>query len=186
MSEPKNDSQFASSFLDPLLARLFNSIYGIAIPTPPRTDLLPLFTYAPPIAAPGSAAGPIADLLRLNTGVSPTPEPSRKRLVCWLVTPPDFRMAGASQTMSAISCFELSTAYLRVPLSTTARRWSQHQRRPVPGDLPLRGVGSKAVASAATSIQAKQVVPKALAPPAPPTKECYRAATVRESVPFIL
>ena len=80
MSEPKNDSQFASSFLDPLLARLFNSIYGIAIPTPPRTDLLPLVTYAPPIAAPGSAAGPIADLLRLNTGVSPTPEPSRKRL----------------------------------------------------------------------------------------------------------
>jgi hypothetical protein len=80
MSQPVNDSQFASSYLDPLLARLFNSIYGIAIPTPPRTDLLPLITYAPPIAAPGTTAGPIADMLRLNTGVGPTPEPSRKRL----------------------------------------------------------------------------------------------------------
>jgi hypothetical protein len=80
MSAPVNDSQFASFDLDPLLARVLNAIYGIAIPTPPRTDLLPLVTYAPPIAAPGTPAGPIADLLRLNTGVAPTPMPSRRRL----------------------------------------------------------------------------------------------------------
>jgi uncharacterized protein DUF4331 len=80
MSQPVNDSQFAGFYLDPLFARVFNSIYGIAIPTPPRIDLLPLITYAPPIAAPGTTAGPIADLLRLNTGVAPTPENSRKRL----------------------------------------------------------------------------------------------------------
>jgi hypothetical protein len=80
MSLPVNDSQFASFDLDPFLARVLNAIYGIAIPTPPRTDLLPLVTYAPPIAAPGTPAGPIADLLRLNTGVPPTPEPSRRRL----------------------------------------------------------------------------------------------------------
>jgi hypothetical protein len=80
MSQPVNDSQFASFDLDPLFARVLNAIYGIAIPTPPRTDLLPLVTYAPPIAAPGTTAGPIADLLRLNTGVAPTPEGSRKRL----------------------------------------------------------------------------------------------------------
>jgi hypothetical protein len=80
MSAPVNDSQFASFDLDPLLARVLNAIYGIAIPTPPRTDLLPLVTYAPPIAAPGTPAGPIADLLRLNTGVPPTPMASRKRL----------------------------------------------------------------------------------------------------------
>ncbi len=80
MSQPVNDSQFASFDLDPLLARVFNAIYGIAIPTPPRTDLLPLVTYAPPIAAPGTTAGPISDLLRLNTGVPPTPEGTRKRL----------------------------------------------------------------------------------------------------------
>jgi hypothetical protein len=80
MSQPVNDSQFASFDLDPLFARVLNAIYGIAIPTPPRTDLYPLVTYAPPIAAPGTPAGPIADLLRLNTGVAPTPENSRKRL----------------------------------------------------------------------------------------------------------
>ena len=80
MSQPVNDSQFASFDLDPLFARVLNAVYGIAIPTPPRTDLLPLVTYAPPIAAPGTTAGPIADLLRLNTGVAPTPQGSRKRL----------------------------------------------------------------------------------------------------------
>jgi hypothetical protein len=80
MSQPKNDSQFAGLYYDPGLARLFNAIYGVAIPAPPRTDLLPLLTYAPPIAAPGTRAGPLADLLRLNTGVVPTPQGSRRRL----------------------------------------------------------------------------------------------------------
>jgi Domain of unknown function (DUF4331) len=80
MSEPKDDSQFANFDLDPLLARVLNAVYGINIPTPPRTDLLPLVTYAPPIAAPGTPAGPVADLLRLNTGVAPTPQANRRRL----------------------------------------------------------------------------------------------------------
>jgi hypothetical protein len=78
--QPKDDAQFASFDLDPLMARVFNAVFGINIPTPPRADLLPLVTYAPPIAAPGTKAGPIADLLRLNTGVPPTPMPSRRRL----------------------------------------------------------------------------------------------------------
>lgn len=74
MDQPKNDSQFANFFLDPTLARVLNAATAgaVAIPTPPRTDLLPLVTYAPPIAAAGTPAGPIADLLRLNTGVPPT------------------------------------------------------------------------------------------------------------------
>ena len=80
MSEPVKDSQFASFDLDPLIARVFNTVYGFNIPTPPRTDLLPLVTYAPPIAASGTPAGPIADLMRLNTGVPATPKASRKRL----------------------------------------------------------------------------------------------------------
>ena len=80
MSQPINDAQFASFDLDPTLARVFNAAYGINIPPPPRTDLLPLVIYAPPIAAPGTPAGPIADLLRLNTGVPPTPLANRKRL----------------------------------------------------------------------------------------------------------
>ena len=80
MSEPVNDSQFAAFDLDPLIARVFNAVYGFKIPTPPRTDLLPLVTYAAPIAPKGTPAGPIADLMRLNTGVPPTPIAQRKRL----------------------------------------------------------------------------------------------------------
>jgi hypothetical protein len=80
MSAPSSDSQFADYALDPLLARIFNAALGIAVPPPPRTDLLPLVTYAPPIAAPGTPPGPVADLLRLNTGVAPTPANMRKRL----------------------------------------------------------------------------------------------------------
>jgi len=82
VDEPKNDSQFASFFLDPLLARVLNAATGgaVAIPAPPRTDLLPLVTYAPPIAAAGTPAGPVADLLRLNTGVAPTAVASASRL----------------------------------------------------------------------------------------------------------
>ena len=80
MSQPVNDSQFAAFDLDPLIARVFNAVYGFNIPAPPRTDLLPLVTYAPPIAPSGTPAGPIADLLRLNTGVPPTSKEHRKRL----------------------------------------------------------------------------------------------------------
>lgn len=84
MDQPKNDSQFASFFLDPTLARVINALTNgaVAIPATPRTDLLPVVTYAPPIAAAGTPAGPVADLLRLNTGVPPTPpgSPSLSRL----------------------------------------------------------------------------------------------------------
>lgn len=82
MDQPKNDAQFAPFFLDPVLARIVNAATGgvLAIPAPPRVDLLPAVTYAPPIAATGTPAGPIADLLRLNTGVAPTPYANQSRL----------------------------------------------------------------------------------------------------------
>ncbi len=80
MDQPKNDIQFANFGLDPLLPRLFNAIYGINIPPPPRTDLELLFLYKAPIAAPGTPTGPAADLLRLNTGVAPTSLNQRRRL----------------------------------------------------------------------------------------------------------
>ncbi len=82
VSEPKDDAQFASFALDPLLARAINAAFGgaVPIPPPPRTDLLPLVTYAPPIAPVGTAAGPVADLLRLNIGVMPTPFGNQKRM----------------------------------------------------------------------------------------------------------
>src|SRR5450755_4135847 len=80
--DPKNDGQFAAFFLDPLLAHLFNSVLGLPIPPPPRLDLLPLVQYMAPIC-PGCGpqdAGPIADLLRLNTGIPPTPVAQQKRM----------------------------------------------------------------------------------------------------------
>jgi hypothetical protein len=85
MSAPRNDAQFANFALDPLLARVLNAIYGAAlpIPTPPRTDLLPLVQYQPPICPACDTAaeqGPVADLLRLNTGVPATAPKARSRL----------------------------------------------------------------------------------------------------------
>src|SRR6266567_4587027 len=82
VSDPAQDGRFASFFLDPLLAHLYSSVLSIPIPPAPRTDLLPLVQYMAPIC-PGcgpSDAGPIADLLRLNTGIPPTPVGRQKRL----------------------------------------------------------------------------------------------------------
>ena len=105
MSQPVNDSQFANFALDPKIARVLNAAYealfgagAFPIPSPPRTDLLPLVTYAPPIAAQGTPAGPVADLLRLNTGVPPTPMASRSRSACWLGMAPASPTAAASPT----------------------------------------------------------------------------------------
>jgi hypothetical protein len=81
MDDPKNDGQFSSFFLNPLLSQIFSSI-GIPVPPAPRYDLLPLVQYQAPIC-PGCAAadaGPIADLLRLNTGIAPTSWEKAKRL----------------------------------------------------------------------------------------------------------
>ena len=81
VDDPKNDGQFANFFLSPLLAQIFSSI-GIPVPPAPRTDLLPLVQYMAPIC-PGCTpadAGPIADLLRLNTGIPPAGPGAAKRL----------------------------------------------------------------------------------------------------------
>src|SRR5262249_31137335 len=82
VSDPAKDAQFASSFLDPLLAHVYSAVLGIPIPPAPRTDLLPLVEYAPPIcpSCGPKDGGPVADLLRLNTGIPPTPVKNQKRL----------------------------------------------------------------------------------------------------------
>jgi hypothetical protein len=81
MDYPKNDAQFANFVLDPVLASVFSSL-GVPVPPNPRNDLLILVQYEAPIC-PGCGpkdAGPIADLLRLNTGIPPTPVGSQLRL----------------------------------------------------------------------------------------------------------
>ncbi len=95
MDIPRNDAQFAGFALDPLLARALNAIYPAAfgvdlpIPAPPRADLLPLVQYSNHgslvaavggFADPGLPAGPVADVLRLNTGVPPTAQAQIKRM----------------------------------------------------------------------------------------------------------
>ena len=82
MDHPSNDAQFVNFFADPSLPRVLNALTAgvLAIPGAPRMDLRPLVQYVPPIAAAGTPTGPIADLLRLNTGVAPTPVASASRL----------------------------------------------------------------------------------------------------------
>jgi hypothetical protein len=81
-THPKDDAQFASYALDPVLPKVLNSVFGIAVPPAPRTDLLPLVQYLPIITGDSSLPkGPVADLLRLNTSIRPTTDPaSRSRL----------------------------------------------------------------------------------------------------------
>jgi len=81
MSFPNADSQFADFVLNPTLAAVLASA-GIPVAPNPRNDLLLLVQYMPPIcpACMAANAGPIADLLRLNTGIPPTPVASQKRL----------------------------------------------------------------------------------------------------------
>jgi hypothetical protein len=80
MDQPKNDAQFADFFLNPPIATIVESLYSVLVPgaldvpPAPRNDLLPLVNY------PGPQTGPIADLLRLNTGVPATPLAMASRL----------------------------------------------------------------------------------------------------------
>ena len=86
MSKPRFDAQFAPFVLDPVLARVLNALYDtispgvLPVPDAPRNDLLPLVQYMPPVAAAGTPPGPVADLLRLNTGIPPTSIAQRSRL----------------------------------------------------------------------------------------------------------
>ena len=81
MDDPKNDAQFANFVLNPLLATVLGTL-GVPVPPAPRNDLLLLVQYEAPIC-PGCTSkdvGPVADLLRLNTGIPPTPVGHQKRL----------------------------------------------------------------------------------------------------------
>jgi hypothetical protein len=81
MDDPTNDAQFANFVLNPVLASVFSSA-GLPVAPGPRNDLLLLVQYQAPIC-PGCGPkdhGPVADLLRLNTGIPPTAVGNQKRL----------------------------------------------------------------------------------------------------------
>lgn len=82
MDLPKNDAQFISFFRSPPIVAIVEALYGgaLSVPKGPRRDLTPLLFYQAPIAAPNTPLGPVADLMRLNTGVSATPPATASRL----------------------------------------------------------------------------------------------------------
>ncbi len=79
MDSPRNDGQFVQFYARPLLADIFKSI-GVPIPAGDRVDLGLLVTYSGPTIPAGTPAGPVADLLRINTGIPPTPAAQQQRL----------------------------------------------------------------------------------------------------------
>lgn len=82
MEQPKNDAQFANFLLDPPIVKVVEALYGgaLTVPCAPRNDLLPLVQYMPPFVPAGTPPGPVADLLRLNTGIPATPPANQSRL----------------------------------------------------------------------------------------------------------
>jgi hypothetical protein len=76
---PAGDAQYAPFVLNPILAKLLNSIYGIGAQETGRTDLVKVFlTGFPGLNYTGSK---LADELRLNLDVSPTATPNRLGVV---------------------------------------------------------------------------------------------------------
>jgi hypothetical protein len=84
---PVNDAVAAPFVLDPQLARLLQAVYGIAIPPPPRNDLVQIFATGIPV---NGVTGPnyttfLSDgqpheYLRLNVAIPITPIASINRL----------------------------------------------------------------------------------------------------------
>ena len=75
-SKPTDDGQFGSYVLDPKVPKLLQAIYKIPAPAAPRNDLVSVFLTGvsglnqPPGVKP-------AEMLRLNTDINPTANPSR-------------------------------------------------------------------------------------------------------------
>lgn len=81
-SQPKDDGQFAPYVIDPepaaLIPILYPNVFTCA-PTVPRNDLVAIFaTGIPGLNQPKNVA--VAEMLRLNTSIAPTPLGQRDRL----------------------------------------------------------------------------------------------------------
>ncbi|MGH9946693.1 MAG: DUF4331 domain-containing protein [Pyrinomonadaceae bacterium] len=85
--EPTGDAVLAPAVVDPELARLLQAVYGIAIPPPPRNDLVSIFATGIPVNAitgPNYTTflsnGTPHEYLRLNTAIPITPIANQNRL----------------------------------------------------------------------------------------------------------
>ena len=87
-SKPKDDAvNFADYVTHPTLPALIEALFGAKPPTYfPRTDLMTAFlTGLPTVNRPSNitglgAGGPLAEMLRLNTGIAPTPANAQSSL----------------------------------------------------------------------------------------------------------
>lgn len=87
-SYPKDDSQFAQFVQDPQLAQLMKAVFGINIPSAPRSDLVAIFaTGIPvnPVTGPNYTTflsdGKPHEMMRLNLAIAPSASPSRLGLL---------------------------------------------------------------------------------------------------------
>ena len=80
MDDPTNDGQFARFFARPAAGRHLQVDRRAGAAAAPRIDLLPLVPYTGPTIPAGTPPGPVADLLRINTGIPPTPAAQQQRL----------------------------------------------------------------------------------------------------------
>ena len=69
---PKDDlANIAGFVVDPELSRLLNGLYGIPVPSVPRTDMVSVISFLPTLLTSRADLQP-ADLLRLNVAIAPT------------------------------------------------------------------------------------------------------------------
>ncbi len=72
--QPSGDAEYDTFMLNPILAPVVNGLYGLAVPTANRTDLLAVFHQG---LAGLNKFGVSADMLRLNMSIPPTASPNR-------------------------------------------------------------------------------------------------------------
>lgn len=80
VSTPAEDAQFAPFVLDPQLATLLNTIFGLAVPPAPRNDLVAIFATGIPNLNFLSDGRP-HEMQRLNVAIAPTANPNRLGLL---------------------------------------------------------------------------------------------------------
>lgn len=79
--EPEEEKQFQEFYKNPSFALALELIFGVPVPTTPRTDLMNVFLKYPGQALDGLNCGnPCSELLRLNVKVPPTQPEQQKRL----------------------------------------------------------------------------------------------------------
>jgi hypothetical protein len=72
---PKGDAEYDKWLTDPILAGVINQLYGLAIPTTGRTDLLAIFHQG--LAGLNKFGSVDSDMLRLNLSIAPAANPNR-------------------------------------------------------------------------------------------------------------